>query len=331
MSSPNPFAARDLTSSIRPIVERLLAGGRDASDLRQLLVFLRQRSFGHKIVEELGHFVSHQHERDRGITWRRAVDFHRFALFIFRLRLPVFKDEPKPTLEEMREALPAGLRLIGPARAPKLFGVGFGTAKKALASALPKVGTIYPRLGLRIPPTPVERKVLAVLIAGIRNHPVFTGEMATDEIARALLKNKLLKMDEIARWKDLEDYISAFIVCLMQGAVIAGPDGPIGQFRTYVGTSDGQRSVTVGGTLSFMTSKGQQALMAGAVFGTSMPVEEWCDARLLDSPDHPYVSWDGAVEQDATGRIRPRGPLTLRDVIVPGALRPEPPQQWQID
>ncbi len=74
MISPYTQAA-----SKRAAVDRLIAGERHPFDVFQICSWLRSKVARGSYVEELGHFVHHGEERDKGITFSAASDFFTMA------------------------------------------------------------------------------------------------------------------------------------------------------------------------------------------------------------------------------------------------------------
>jgi hypothetical protein len=59
----------------RARVERLIRGTFRPDDLMLLFVYARDHCDGRESVAEIGHFVAHHHERDKGITTRATRQF----------------------------------------------------------------------------------------------------------------------------------------------------------------------------------------------------------------------------------------------------------------
>lgn len=65
----------------RARVQRLLGGGFRPDDLTGLFLYARDRCDGREPVAEIGHFVAHHHEREKGITTRATREWYAVARF----------------------------------------------------------------------------------------------------------------------------------------------------------------------------------------------------------------------------------------------------------
>jgi hypothetical protein len=73
----------------RARVQRLLSGTFRPDDLTGLFLYARDHCDGRESVAEIGHFVAHHNERDRGIVTRSTRDWFAMA----RFHMPRFQNQ----------------------------------------------------------------------------------------------------------------------------------------------------------------------------------------------------------------------------------------------
>jgi hypothetical protein len=114
----------------RERVLRLLRQQPSADVLNDLFLMLRERSYGYDTVKEIGDFVAHRNERDKGIAtlevkdWYSTVAFHVEAA----MRPPPINRFPATALALMA----ANLRRMSPAYIKENTGLNIDRAKQVL-------------------------------------------------------------------------------------------------------------------------------------------------------------------------------------------------------
>lgn len=310
--------ASSATAGARRCVDHLLAGERNPDVLRRLFIYLRTRSYGHITVEELGHFVAHYDERDRGITWKRAVDFFTHMEFQALRLFDPWKSTIPPNKELMDRALRAGLRLTGPVSIREQTGLGFNAAKRLLETALPKI-VIYKGDTLAVVKdnvlTDSETKVIKAIAGNIISRPIFNASMVMEDLIKATIKNHILLSTEIYALRSQQEFVSAFVVTLMHNAAIPYESGRYGYLHGGTYSNGQQRRVKM--ACDFTISQGQRLTLGGAIYEPELDADEWCEPELLGPVNQRGSTWEGAIELSPEGRLRADGPLTVLDVAVP--------------
>jgi hypothetical protein len=146
-------------------VERMLAGEFNPEGLDRLLTNLRFKSYGAASLAEVGHFLAHNDERDKGPITQEARDF--FA--VMRFHLPVLGAETDlsnmPT--SFAPAMRATFRQLDDQYTKRNVGLKKKVAEHVLKGALDKYA---PRPGGRLAPTSDltsdERAVLLTCLRG---------------------------------------------------------------------------------------------------------------------------------------------------------------------
>src|SRR5262249_25558883 len=117
---------------IRPIVKNLLSGARRVDQTKRLFEWLRFRT-GAKApsVKDIGDFLAHRDERDRGITWELGRDYCLLAA------KPAGKLPHTPAA--ISDALLATFRLIGADGILNMTGTAYNKIQDYLEGALKKI------------------------------------------------------------------------------------------------------------------------------------------------------------------------------------------------
>lgn len=95
---------------LRLRVQRLLRGERRHDDVDPLFLGLRDRAGGREIIREIGDFVAHRDERDRGTVLQQTSDVLLSIQTFLKVRM-----DGEFTLAEIRQVAEANLRIAIPA------------------------------------------------------------------------------------------------------------------------------------------------------------------------------------------------------------------------
>ncbi len=290
--------------AIRNLVERLLAGERQADAVRQILLYVRTRSYGNPLIQEIGHFAAHFDERDRGLVWKRVVNFAINTEFQLRLNIDPWKTEYPPDRPLMEAALPACLQLMGPADVRKRVGFGYDKAQRALARGIPKIDQVTANgLTVREEMTREERVVVETALSFIVTPKPIRAETMVCEIAAALLKNKLLLPDERQAFLAIGDYLSVFVIAMMHQTAILFPGrSSIKLEASYVIGPQGP-AINVSGSFKIEDGPRFHPGAACDVLRSTLNPSEWCEPSLV--VDGPGIHrWMTPIEQAPDGRLR---------------------------
>jgi hypothetical protein len=204
---------------IRPRVERLLYGDFTLDDLTRIFLFLRERSYGRKTVREIGDFVAHLGERDRGVTTDLARDFFK----VLRFMIPLMnQSNPQITLEP--EVLIATFATIGMEQIRIETKMKPKVAKRVFQSLLEKAKGV---LGVdkSVTLTGQESALARLLVSRFTVTSAFDDKRLNKEFCECLEKAKLLHSNERGLLKTKEPLIALFALYCMHQSTLKLEDG----------------------------------------------------------------------------------------------------------
>ena len=279
----------DRADSIQRRVARLQEGKGHPADFDHILLWLRARSFGNKIIRDLGDFIGHPDGRDQGRSSERLTDLHAMAAFHLP-RITLTKDQlraldPKETKVRAVAAANAALRLYD----DKDFRAACGVSKKAAQRTLKgmfdnlefKDGYTVEFKSSRAADITVLDRLLKTLVvnAGFSKH-----EMGC-ELEKSLRSNKLIGRDEKLQ-SHVVDRLTLFAVAKLHRSIIHLPCKRTAQLSaTYDPTSE-LKSLVVNSTFNEKVLGDVE--IAFSFFDTNLPYETVCEKELRLSDEWPY-------------------------------------------
>ena len=202
-------------------VKPLLRGERQTTDLDRLFLGLRDRSFGRASVREVGDFVAHRGQREKGPVTERVRD--TFGSFQVWLR-GVLGQTPSP--EDVRRAAEANLRLATDAQLHENLGLRRRAAAAAFAGALRKL-----ELGTAL--TDHEHRVVNYLGGTFIWNPAFTDRDLAKDLAFVLGKAGLLEAASNADFERVAPFLALYVLTVMHGSTVVMEGG--GRVRLFAG------------------------------------------------------------------------------------------------
>lgn len=282
---------------LRVKVERLLAGTFDLHDLNQLLFNLRRRCFGKQIIREIGDFIAHSEERDKGVVTKYAQNYFTYV----RFRLPTMfngqKIEP-PYQKDLPDGLRAHLEITSEEEIKTDLRFGKVRAGKYLTSFLNKLVQIDDgRWQQHTPATDNEAKVAQYLARQIGFRPLFSaGELFADFI-HVLERNGLVAPDEVKRLAWLSGPLALLVVEYMHGCVVTS--GGVVAKLSGAATHEGKVCVYASAHVANMED-GTALDLGFQLFVTDLNAADWCDPVLpVNGP------WPNAIELRSDQRLHP--------------------------
>lgn len=286
----------------RPRLRRLLAGSIYSDDLTNLFLFVRDKSNGLETVRDIGDFIAHQNERDRGLTthsmrnWYEIVSFH-LTRFGRGGPSPLLLDALPPNTPEYLRAVTARLakQKVGESRSA-------GRARENISRIIDNMrrnndGT-YSFIKI---PSADEFDTFEQLTSTMIVEPAFEAEQLFDEFRSVLTSQKLLLAEELLAFDRLKNIIWLFAVTKMNN----------GHIRVRSGTNLRLRATGIAGSLNtigvtvhipifqFHLTHPRCIQIATNVFDTKLRADEHCSSELLSLRE-----WDFPIEVDQTGKLR---------------------------
>lgn len=267
--------------------ERLLRGERKPGDFDQLFLAVRQCSFGRQTVREVGDFIAHRDERDKGPVTERA----KAILTSLDLWLRASVLGAPPTVESVRRAGEANLVIATDEQLRNRLSLSrsaartrFGKALRALENdRLPKAG---------------DRLVFDCLGASLFWNPAFNSDDLMRELAEVLLRHRLLYSGEEEGLAQAAPFIVLNVVAAMHGSVLRL--GGSAQAKLIAGCRNSSRNVEIRATLQ-IHDLGKPILAPVCMFWTTLRATEHCAQVLLDDLE----AWSGPLEVDEQCRLSP--------------------------
>ena len=265
-------------------VERILQGQRRIDDLDRIFLGLRARSYGRDNVREIGDFVAHRDERDKGVVTTMAADI----LLSARMYSEGLQGHV-PSLDELLEAACANLRIATDEQLQSAVGLSRNIANGVLNQSVSKL-----RKGKVL--TEREQSVLRYLGTSFIWRPAFTDEMLASDLLHVLDRNGLLSDQNVPVPATLSPFLPLYVVVLLHGSSIVFNDGRKVPLRAGYGNEE--RTLEVKAMLPL--GSGPKPIFANVcLFLTGLRATAHCCPRLMEEP----TLWDGPLDINATGKL----------------------------
>lgn len=265
------------TPDLRIRVQRLLRGERRHDDFDRLFLGLRDRAGDRTIIREVGDFVAHRDERDRGTALQQTSDVLLSIQTFLKVRL-----DGTFTLADIKEVAEANLRVATPAQLSARIRLTRPEARGALKRGLAKL-----ERGEDV--TRKERRTIDYLGGAFIWNPDFTDASLHRDLADALVDGGYLASSERPAWKAVQPFISLCVVSLMNGTslVLNGSNRVI----LMAGYDNDDGLIEVKAQLQFEQS-GKKVRMPFCLYLTALRAEDYCDPVMLAEPEQ----WDGHLD-----------------------------------
>lgn len=233
----------------RARVERLLSGILRQDDLTHLFLYARFHCDNRETVADIGHFIAHQDERDRGITTRSIREWFASAQYILAPMCP--GDRPHFDARALPHTAPAFFRIS----VNRLNGE---TLKKETGLRRAKAHSMMVDLAARLTENPdgtwalppcsqAEIELVQYVSNRLIVRPAFTGERLLDEFLLTLKSNGLISKEEIrANYTLLDGAITLYAVASMHQSRVLLEDGSTVELTAHADTESGNISVLTG-------------------------------------------------------------------------------------
>lgn len=274
-----------LDADLRQRVRRLARGDRRVEDLDRIYLGLRDRSRGHPTVREIGDFVAHRRERDKGALTGRVRD-----IFVSLESWAKMQFGEVPTIAAARKTAESNLRIATNAQLKARLGLRRPVVRSALEEGLRK-------LELGVDATPREQRVVNYLAGAFIWNQHFSDADALRELGDALVGSKLLEPSDRAGLSNSGFFLSLYILTLMHGAAIRLENG--GEAHLIAGCSNDERRLEIKAQL-VIESLPKPVIAPVCVFWTSLVADEWCEPQLLSLG----TVWTEPLEIAPEGKLR---------------------------
>jgi len=287
----------------RARVERLLGGNFRPDDLTGLFLFARDHCDGREAVAEIGHFVAHHNERDKGIVTRATRDWFTVVRFYMSRfgqsaeALPVYGDKmPSSTRDYFRIAV----NRIDAKYIREKTGMRRADAHRLLNDVTERlVQNADGTWALPDNLMPQEVSLVECVIGVLVTKPAFDAERLCDDFLATLKSNGLITKEELSEHKSsLQTLVQLFAVATMHNCIVQIGDGTVAQLR-------GRTAPTIGRIMIYANVPGAVPYAPQVAFGASMFTAN-LDPNIHCHPDLlTDKEWDCEVEVAPDRRLSP--------------------------
>jgi len=269
---------------------RLIAGDRRADDLDRLYLGLRARARGFEAVREIGDFVAHRNEREKGLVTQVGRDvFTSAEVWSMAMR------GLKPSWSDIGRAADANLRLATDAQIQTGCGCGRARARKRIDSALEKVGRAENI-------TAAEAQALNYLGNRFIWRPAFSADQLIDELGRLLVRAGLIQPADLGQLGPARDFVALHALAVMHGSAIKTETGQ--RARLFAGFSNKDRWLEVKVDIVF-PELGKPLMIPVCLFLTDLLPDDHCAPSLVSAEPVLIDFWTDPVEIGPDGRLTP--------------------------
>jgi hypothetical protein len=263
---------------------RLIAKTQRIDDLDRIFLSLRSRAFGRASIQEIGDFVAHREERQKGLVTQRAKDV--FVSFENWLSVG---DGQIPNLEKVREISSANFRIATDAQIMQRLGLSRNKANSALKEGLKKLAK-----GLSV--TERERGAVDYFGGAFIWNPAFTDTELIDDLKFVLIKSQLLDSKAQHQFEDASSFIALYAISLMHGSAVVLSDGC--RASLCAGYDNDEQYLEVKAYLT--TEKyGKTITVPLCIFWTSLDADTHC----AHFPENRRWAWENPLEINHNGLL----------------------------
>ncbi len=258
----------------RKHVQTLLSGKCDKPALSELFLFVRSRCDGRQTVQDIGDFIAHPQQRNKGITTDTVRDF--FTILIFK-----FRDDNKIIPANFEEVLRALVRQIDRGILKRDTGLNKPEVEKMIPELLDLFsknddGTFRQIKGV----SEKERRVLECLTRYVISKPAFDRIRLVREFRDTLKSHDLLEENELRQFETVGPAIILYACYCMHGSEILLSDDSKVTLEVHANEVKWKGKA---GTKLFVSGsapvshQGTTVNIAGAIFETCLDAQKYSD------------------------------------------------------
>lgn len=278
-----------LDDDLRIRARRLATGQRRTEDLDRLFLGLRDRGEGRLSIREIGDFVAHRGQREKGLVTQTARDvFTSVDVWSRPLRR-----QPVARADVVR-AVRANFRLASDQQIKKGCGMRRSIVRRRLDSALLQFerGEIL---------RDQEMAILKYLGTTFIWKPAFTDIQLFTEFRNILYHRGLLTKAEWVSIETAKTFLTLYTIALMHGVRVTFDTGLRSELRAGFSNRQGHLEIKI---LITFDDAPKPIMSPICMFLTSLRPEEHCAPQLLDLgtcalPD----AWNAPIEVGANGKL----------------------------
>lgn len=292
---------RDL--EMRTRVDRLLAGECRPDDLTRLFLYLRERSFGIASIREVGDFVAHSTERDKGLTTQESHEF--FAAVRLQTQHWNKPIDPANLPPNFANVVQTNFSRLDAEIIKRDTGLTKKSAGVAIRTALAKLGTKPDgQLFQRVSFTPEEAAIVKCSTRSAVYRPAFNEASLLRDFSNVLEKNKLLDASQRKNTKRLGPFLALFAMTAMhQTQLVLNSSG--WRASLEAGATDGKLVVWADTKCPILDQPDKWIRVIVPMFTTTLDVADWCDPSLTTV--NGEATWTVPLELAVGPKLVPLG------------------------
>lgn len=283
-------------------VERILRGDFRPDDLISLLLFARDHCDGRETVAEIGHFVAHQTERNKGIVTRSTREWFALARYF----MAGFGPNGSRNLDASRlpasaqEYFRSAVTRIGGKLLREKTGIPGSRADKILQDLAARLdqnsdGTwMLPREC-----SPDEIALVNCISSYMVVRPAFSSQRLRDEFVDTLKSNGLITKDEIREYREeIGTLVQLLAIAVMHKCRVLLSDGLTTTLEASLNKHVG--AVEILASVPNAVPGMPNCLIASAMFSANIDLIRNCHPDLLAGG-----RWDCEIELSPDKRLSP--------------------------
>jgi hypothetical protein len=221
-----------IDTALRVRVNRLLSNDFRIDDLTTLFLALRERCNGMDSVIDIGDFVAHRNERNRGLITRSTRDFFVFLRRGY-LQIPInIMNLP----HDFPETLRAAFRRIDNGRLRQDTTLKRQTAERVLNGIISKISSDTNGQFYVYDPSPQELSLINCLMRHFFIRPAFDDDQLFKDFSGCLISNGLLARTALNSFRKLKGTIALYAISYMHECII-DLDGHLEKYSLEAGRS----------------------------------------------------------------------------------------------
>lgn len=278
-----------IDDDLRMRVRRVLAGQRRVDDLDRLFLGLRDRHHRNESVREVGDFVAHRAERQKGLVTQVARDvFTSVSVWSLGFR------NKKAERSDIVRAAKANFRLASDQQLKDGCGLRRPVVKRRLESGLAKF-----ERGETI--TDEELTVLLYLGNRFIWKSAFNDDQLFSEFCEVMRKNAIIDVGDVSALENVRAFITLYAITCMHGSVIQFDGDMRGELLAGFANRDRLLEVKVQIRFDDMP---KPILAPICMFLTSLQPDVHCEPALLSfQGDWLPGVWSKPIEINARGKL----------------------------
>ncbi|TXM76514.1 hypothetical protein FV218_07065 [Methylobacterium sp. WL69] len=275
---------------LRLRTNRLIAGTAGVNDLDRIYIGLRSRAYGRQAFREVGDFVAHRDQRQKGMLTEvgRAI-FTSADVWSMKMR------KLTPTHEDHVRAAWANLTLATDKQIKDNCRCRRDVARKRLERALPLF------LVDKLSDNDEDTRALNYFGGTFIWRPAFNSDTLLDEFSFVLQRNGLIDASGRTALKAAKTFIALHAISVMHGSTIDLGNGKTAEL--YAGYANEHRHLEIKIHLIFQEMK-KPLTMPICLYLTNLVGDAHCEPALqIPEKELGLSTWTMPIEVTAAGRL----------------------------